>query len=187
MLEHITFGQKKRLRDGSEVEVRRKPKFQHVSPSDTALHELEHAYVAVKNGTGVKEISIIPEGNTLGYVIMDKADPIAGAAPHAHGRDGTGHDVEMVKESGMSLSSACSAAENIMRGKDKIIERLAGFVELKKKISGEEFLGALFMAEQGDEVEIIRTGKKSENRTTRTIPLQQDSLILSASELPMLS
>lgn len=185
MIERFSFGQAKKLQDGSTVTVRIKNPLQRFRASETALHEIEHAFVGAKRGVGIEEVSVVPGPGYLGFTRFSRPDAVAAAAPHANGRDGTEHDMNIVEHLGADESSACSAARTILAGREKLIEQLAGFLEFKQSIDGGEFLSALFHFEQGADVEIVRTAEDgTESRTTKHGVKENKDLVLSVADIP---
>lgn len=139
---------------------RRKP-----TPSETAYHEAEHSVVAEKNGTFVKRATIVPGPGYGGLTEMTRPDPIAAAAPHAQGRSGTSYDVFIIGLMGVSVGSAASAAQSILRGNQEHVEAVASELEDKRTLSGEEIRQVMTDVEKGKEVVVfIRSPKGEEQR-----------------------
>ncbi len=103
----------------------------HEGLSDVALHEAEHAVAALETGTGVGELSIVPdiEQGSGGHVLMDAFNPVAAAAPDAHGRGGTGHDLMQIKNAGYNVNAMRARAREVLSNKKHVVHALASAAE----------------------------------------------------------
>ena len=178
MYEYLSVGTERVRGDGTVVRVEIEDKLDFTEPSDTAVHEAIHADVAEENGTATLEASIVPSGNARGFVRMSRADPIAAAAPHADGHRGTGHDMRLVSQSGMSETRACSVARRVMAGRRHKIHRLAGHLEYRKRLSGQEIRRARQKIEDGETVKVTIRRPTGERTTVYKHGITDPNLIL---------
>lgn len=124
-----------------------------VTPGTTAKHEARHAVAARRNGTGVESATIISGSGYLGMTRLAKFDAVAAAAAHAHGDSGTGHDMAIIRASGISENAAISGARSALSGAEKEIHEVASMLQRKGTVSGSEI--DIAMANAGREKEKI--------------------------------
>jgi hypothetical protein len=107
-----------------------------ITPGTTALHEAKHAVVAIRNGTGVKNVTITPGPGYLGLTELTRPDPVAAAAPHADGCSGTDHDVHIIAIMGADLGASSKVAAGITASNREEIKAVASLLEAKRTLSG---------------------------------------------------
>lgn len=103
-----------------------------------ATHEARHAVAAVMNGTAVKKATIIPGPGYLGLTELSRPDPIAAAAPHATGSNGTDHDIAIVGFMGYDVSAAANAARKIIDQNHEEVAAVASLLEERQTVNGQE-------------------------------------------------
>ena len=121
-----------------------------IIPGKTANHEARHAVAARRNGTGVESATIIPGPGYLGMTKLSKFDAIAAAAAHAHGDSGTGHDLSIIRASGISESAAINGARSTLSGAEKEVYAVASLLEKKGTLSGSEIDTAMVGSEKNE-------------------------------------
>lgn len=132
------------LENGCKVEAVavKKPK-KIIIPSQTALHETEHAYVAEKLGTGVRLVTIVPGPGYLGLTVLEEFNEVAAVAPHVNGRGGTGQDMLNARLSGTDENVAMSVARSITDPNREEINDLAGELQEKNTMTGAELRSSI--------------------------------------------
>jgi hypothetical protein len=113
-----------------------------ITPGETALHEAEHAVVAEDNGTAALSATIVAGEGYLGLTQLSRSDPVAAAAPHANGRDGTGWDMHIVRSHGNEHGSLHAAKHILAGSKEKVFE-VASVLQEKKTIGRSEIRSAM--------------------------------------------
>lgn len=115
---------------------------------DTARHEVMHGLI---NPYDVLGISVVAEGNTLGWTLMRNADDTARAAGIVHGY-GSSHDELMIRLNNpgapdMAVNMAVENARAILAGKEGLIDLMARELALRGTMSGSEFTNLLHRAQ----------------------------------------
>ena len=162
----LRAGETFRFPDGTRVvaEKRLKPKKKGglKTSDETVLHEIKHAVVAWRRRRKVLFITSIP-GRTedgleyMGLTITDTYDPIAAAAPHAHGHDGTVGDRANMEHHGHDIDAASGDARDVMADLDEHIVAGANALAAKGTLSGNEFESIMDWVEENleDEYEVV--------------------------------
>ncbi len=149
----VSINKTKYLEDGTKVTtVVQPPEKQRKKAGITAKHEATHAVTAAINGRTVKKVTIIPGEGYLGLTELDKADPIAAAAPHANGFDGTGYDLFTIRASGHDVESVSSAARSITVNNSEEIHAVAVALEEKKTLDHHEVTKEISQARKKQDV-----------------------------------
>lgn len=148
--------------DGLQVSVHAsKPQKPYKSPGRVAQHE---AYHVAPNPDNVKRATNKPGPGYLGLTETYRFDAVAAVAPHVHGMEGTGHDLDIVTHSGASLGAAISGA--LVINHERVLA-IAGAIEAKGEISGSEAKDIALEVDYGKEVVISiedEDGNKQERR-----------------------
>lgn len=108
------------------------------SASSTSYHESVHALAARKTGDYVDEVTVIPGSGYAGRTKMYRFNPIAFAAAHAMGCDGTGYDMFILSRMGYSPGLVVGLARQVLSGCEDEINAVAGLLEERKTIGGNE-------------------------------------------------
>lgn len=138
--------------------------------SDTAEHEAKHVVAGIDDGASVEMVSVIPGPGYLGITQFNRFTEVGAAAPHADGHSGTSWDVSLIEMRGGSVMSAGIRARNIIRRKEKYVQKVAQELDQHGTLTGGDISRIYREVEEGEEVIIdIRTpdGKK-ESFETRT-------------------
>ena len=147
---------------------------------DVEEHEAEHAVVAIRNGTGVEEASVIPDGDSLGHVRMRSFDPIAAAT--SKGRAGNGHDRHLVESAGHSFESKGSTAHGIIAKNTEHVRAVASALRRERRLTGKRIQEIMNRVDEGEKMRIrIITPDGKE----RTVTKRLQEKMLSLSELPI--
>jgi len=144
------------------------------NPSNTAIHESLHAVTA---GEKVKKVSIVPGLGYLGITELDSFDAAAAAAPHAFGMSGTGHDEVLVEYSGVSISSADSSAKSKLQGKERHVMSVAGYLENKKTITGNQVKRVMDRVDKGENV-FVKIEKPDGDEDSYTLNGVKEEIIM---------
>lgn len=113
---------------------------------ETAIHEAEHAVVAIEKGVPVLVATIIPEHkhgrNTAGHVITENSDDDTSAiiSASSYGRPGSGSDrTDVEREHGKgSFEKYGQIATGIISKNKKKVERVANALMREKKLTGDK-------------------------------------------------
>lgn len=184
MFERLAIGERRVRPDGTVVETQVENALPFEAPDEVAEHENVHAFVAAERGTGIIRISTIPEGNSLGHVLLAHADVVSAAAPHALGHRGTGHDMRIVASMGASALGACAAARSVVSGRQEDMHRLAGFVHARRKLSGSEYRRAKKQVEDGDTVRVTVTRPTGERAVIYKNRIKSPEVLITSFDLP---
>ena len=145
----MMVGEKRYLPNGGVVESEFLDKPEYDPPSGTARHEALHL------GAGIniaEEGSIIPDGDSLGHARFSRHDSAAAAAAHAYGMGGTSWDLYTIHAAGNSVTGAIAEARMRLAGKDRHVDMLAGYLQARRQISGNEARKVWNTAEYGSKV-----------------------------------
>ncbi len=136
---------------------------------DTALHEAEHAAAALATGTGVEELSLIPnyEEGYAGYVKMDEFNAVAAAAPAAFGRGGTSHDLMQIRQNGYDVGRAKAKARTVLTPRQHHVLALAT-AGREKGILGRKQIKNIF--DDTENPRFVVVDKKTGVHTTHSSP-----------------
>ncbi len=137
------------LADGRRMVVRRKRPPRMAHPGATAIHEAEHA---VPGKDDVIKATIKPGPGYSGATWFTRFNAAAAAAPHAHGRGGTGFDVEQIRRAGHSLGAAMSAGRAALSGKDEHVLEVAKALQEEETLSGNDIRRIIQEVDEGFEV-----------------------------------
>jgi hypothetical protein len=159
---------KKEVLPGWTVIISRKNYFTQ-KPGRTAHHEGLHTVAAIKNGSKVIEASREPGPGSLGHTLLGRYDRIAFMAAHAHGCDGTGHDVSVVRFMGDNPESAASSARQLLMNQEEEIYAVSSLIEEKGTITGEQAVQALDkVANPEADIEVIGPNGEKRSFVTKT-------------------
>lgn len=150
---HLPVGETSHFGDTS-IEVTSSLLSETHTPTDTARHEATHAVVALLNGTGVKNASVIPGPGYLGITELTGFDPVAAAAPHAMGHDGTGWDMMLVEAMGHDAGSAANVARNFAEKNQEIIQEVASHLDNNGSLSGNRINDIVQDLQKGEKVKV---------------------------------
>jgi len=207
--ERFEVGKLYTLPDGTQViaEKRKKEKKREtLKAGETEIHEAKHGVVAWKRGKKVLYMTAVPGvdeyGNHyLGLTIMNGYDPVAAAAPHAHGHDGTAGDAAMMADRGHDIESMAGAANAVMEESQEEIIAIANALTQKGSLSGEMFDTIMHLVQENkeDEYEVIVKIYPSEGSaevrkpvglpkaeifiTVRDIPIQREHDVMEEGDL----
>jgi hypothetical protein len=173
--------------DGSIVVVeKRRGSRRGPRGGSTARHEARHAVAAIANGTGVVYATIIPGPGYRGLTQLSGFDAVAAAAPHAHGDDGTGHDVSIIERAGHSVGAAGSAAKSILAERHEHVEAVASALQTEGSLSGSRIREIMSDIDKGPEI-IIKIFFPNAKKFERTIRRRMDGSdgILLPEDLPI--
>ncbi len=120
--------------------------YENVEPGETADHEARHAVAGAEDGILPKLASRIPGPGYLGKTEFPLFSAAAAMAPDAHGCNGTGYDVALVRAMGQDPGAAAAAARSLLSGKEEIIHAVAALIEVKGTAYGHEISEAMFSA-----------------------------------------
>lgn len=156
--------------EGLMISTRRVPSPEdRIIPTETSKHEAKHTAVARRRGTGVKEMSRIPRGNSLGHTIFDKPDAIAALAPFADGMGGVGHDRRIARYLRYDEGTAVAAARSYLSMCRPHIDALAARLDVRGVMYGDEIDEVMYRVDQGiEDAEVFaedREGKAIQFRT----------------------
>lgn len=126
----------------------RKAQLRRPIPSETDLHEAEHSVAAREMGTGLESVTNIPGAGYLGLTIPKRPDAVAALAPHAMGRDGTGHDVMVAGMITSDLGSSMRVARNIINRRKKEVHEVATVLAEKRTIGEKDVDEAMQKAKE---------------------------------------
>lgn len=93
--------------------------------SDVAWHEAEHVVAGIDDGAYLELVSVKPGPGYLGITRFNRYTPAGAAAPHANGRRGTSHDLNVIRMHGDSETSAGIRGLNSIRNKPKHVRKIA--------------------------------------------------------------
>lgn len=136
---------------------------------DTEEHEAKHAVVALVNGTNVEHASIIPEGNSLGHVLLSSPDAVSAVAPHADGHGGTSHDLMIIRMMGLSPDQVKGRALDILRKYKKHIRAVASELKRKKRLSGQQIQDTMRRVDKQEVILITITLPNGEKKVKRWV------------------
>jgi hypothetical protein len=181
----VRFGETKRLPDGTRIVVERKKRpHEKRKGGKTARHEARHIVAAELNGTRVLSASVIPGPGYLGITFLSGPDAAAAAAPDAHGDDGTGHDMRIVKQMGVSPEGARHAGKMLLKGKEEHVEAVATALDAAGTLSGSAIREVMRDIDEGDEVTIKIYAPDGTLETKRQRQKNPHGVFVSESELP---
>ena len=139
------------LPDGTQVIISANKKEESIkaandngNPTNTGVHEANHAVVAIRNDpTSVIDASVVPGPGYRGITRLRRPDAIAAAAPHSHGMGGTGHDVNIIRHMGHDVGAVYAIARNIANDNKEHIHAVAVQMDKKGTLSGGEIVNIM--------------------------------------------
>jgi len=173
-------GKQERLEDGHifEAKLASKP-LSRTTPSETALHEIEHGLLGK-----VRKISVVPGPGYLGMTELASYDAVAFAGPASQGRDGVGHDLNVISHMGGNEDAAIMAARiRLASISDEVKEKVAGHLQAEGTLSGARFDEAVRRAKTGEVVDIIVTRPDGTKVTTRETGVKGETVIVDFTKL----
>lgn len=158
--------------------------------SKTGIHEGRHSVTAELSGTRVIEATVTPGKGYLGLTILSEFNAAAAAAPHAHGDEGTGMDVQMIGEAGHSVGHASAVSRSILASREAQLMVMAVASELDRKgtLSGEEIRDIIESVRYGEiiKIEFIPPAEAKDQKprtVTKRAPVGTSDILVEA-DLP---
>lgn len=93
--------------------------------NETDEHEADHIIAGVEDGAHLIKASSRPGPGYLGITMFDRYTAAGAAAAHANGRDGTSHDVRVIRNNGDSVTAAGIRGLNNLRRRPRHRQRVA--------------------------------------------------------------
>src|SRR5258708_5725222 len=118
--------------------------FDNEYSDDTSDHEATHAWLALRTGTWVKGLTILPDFNQgyLGATFLTEGNAVAASGPAALGHRGVGHDLAIVVSMGHSTTAAEASARSYMIGHEGEIHAIAVWAHKNKSLTGSQIVWA---------------------------------------------